>query len=311
MGTRKLRRGALVAAVVAGALGVTAVAYADLTQTPVKNNPYVGEIDGFQNDTYLAFTRNSTAHPKDYALYLQARAGGPVTRVNPEKTRGYAGAIDGTTLIYQQVNKGQSDVKMYDINAQTRSNPPTGINTSEWEYFPQITPDWILFLRSGHGSDRVMLYDRNLGGAPQQIDSVNWNRSGTASIFAAQMNGNYATWTKCTSSTVCKVRIRDLSAGTIRTIVPPAGKMDYASSVGTDGTVYLVRSGNTKCGVGVRLRAISPLGVDSLLVEFSPGVDVIETSTHSTGMSDEVLYGKYRCSAGSSHADLYQVTNPI
>jgi hypothetical protein len=27
--------------------------------------------------------------------------------------------------------------------------------------------------------------------------------------------------------------------------------------------------------------------------------------------SDEVLYGKYRCSAGSSHADLYQVTNPI
>jgi hypothetical protein len=86
--------------------------------------------------------------------------------------------------------------------------------------------------------------------------------------------------------------------------------MDYASSVGTDGTVYLVRSGS-KCGQDVRLRAISPLGVDSLLVLFGAGVDVIGTSVNSTGTSDEVLYSKYRCSAGTSHADLYRVTNPL
>jgi hypothetical protein len=208
------------------------------------------------------------------------------------------------------VTSGQSDVKMYDLTSHTVSAPPAGINTTDWEYFPAITPDYILFLRSGHNADKVMLYDRHAGGAPQQIDIVNWNRAGTAFIFAAKMNGNYATWTKCTSATVCRVRVRDLGAGTTRTIVPPAGKMDYASSVGTDGTVYLVRSGS-KCGQDVRLRAISPLGVDSLLVLFGAGVDVIGTSVNSTGTSDEVLYSKYRCSAGTSHADLYRVTNPL
>jgi hypothetical protein len=283
-----------------------------LTQQPVKNNPFVGEIAGQQDGATLTFTRNSTAHPKDWALYTQARTGGPVTRVNPLNTRGLTGGIDGDTVIYQQITNGQSDVKMYDLTTQVRTNPPTGINTTAWEYFPDITPDWILFLRSGNGSDRVMLYDRHAATAPVQVDIVNWNRAGTAFIFAAEMNGNYATWTKCTSASVCHVRVRDLTTGVIRTISTPAGKMDYASSVGTDGTVYLVRSSNTpKCGNGARLRAISPLGVDSLLVEFSPGVDLTETSAHSTGTSDEVLYSKYRCSAGTSHADLYQVTNPI
>ena len=309
MGTRKLRRGALVAAVVAGALGVTAVAYADLTQTPVKNNPFVGETVGYQNDTYLAFTRNSTSHPKDFALYLQARAGGPVTRVNPEKSRGFPGSIDGSTLIYQQVTNGQSDIKMYDIGTQARSNPPAGFNTTEWELSPTMTPDWIFFLRSGHNADKAILYDRH-GGTFQQIDSVNWNRSGTAYMFAARVNGNYAVWTRCTSAKVCRVKVRNLLTSTTTTIPTPTGKLDYASSVGTDGTVYLIRSGSA-CGAGVRLRAISPTGDDTLLVQFSSGVDVTETDVHSTGTSDEVLYGKYRCSAGSSHADLYQVTNPI
>lgn len=307
---RYARRAAVVAAVAIGALAVTSIAQAVLTQVPVKNSPAVGETSGWEDGTYLTFTRNSTAHPKDYALYLQARAGGPVTRVNPLSSRGYPGGIDGNTMIYQQVTSGQSDLRMYDMTTQARTNPPAGINTTDWEYFPAITPDYILFLRSGHNADKVMLYDRHAGGAPTQLDIVNWNAAGTAYMFAAQMNGNYATWTKCTKATVCHVRVYDLAAGTTRTIVTPTGKLDYAGSVGTDGTVYLVRSG-PKCGQEVRLRAISPLGVDTLLVQFAAGVDVTETSTHSTGTSDEVLYGKYKCSAGSSHTDLYRVTNPV
>ena len=309
MGTRKLRRGALVAAVVAGALGVTAVAYADLTQTPVKNNPYVGEIYSAADGTYLSFTRNSIGHPKDYALYLQALAGGPVTRVNPEMTRGFPGGFDGTSMIYQQVNRGQSDIKMYDVNSHVRTNPPAGINTTEWEYSASITPDWILFLRSGHNSDRVVLYDRH-SATFQQLDSVNWNRGGTAYMDSAEVNGNFAVWTRCTARFTCRVKTRDLVAQTTTTVPTPVGKLDYDSSVGSDGTVYLVRSGHG-CGLGTRLRAISPGGVDTLLVEFSPGVEVWSTHTYSTGTSDDVYYSKYRCSAGSSHADLYKVTNPI
>jgi hypothetical protein len=309
MGTTKLRRGVAVAAVAVGALAITAVAYAELTQTAVKNNPFVGETSGSQDDTYLAFTRNSTAHPKDFALYLQARTGGPVTRVNPEQTRGFPGGIDGNTLIYQQVTRGQSDIKVYDIGTKLRSNPPAGFNTSEWEMSPTITPDWIFFIRSGHNADKAILYDRHLA-TFQQIDSVNWNRSGTAYMFGAQVNGSYATWTRCTSATVCRVKVRNLTTSTTTTVPTPTGKMDYASSVGNDGTIYLIRSGHA-CGEGVRLRAVSPGGVDTLLVQFSPGVDITETSAHSTGTADEVLYGRYHCKTGSAKADLYQVTNPI
>lgn len=163
---RHLRRAAVVAAVAVGGLAVTAVAQAVLTQQPVKNNPYVGEIYSQADGTYLSFTRNSTGHPKDYALYLQALAGGPVTRVNPEMTRGYPGGFDGTSMIYQQVSRGQSNIKVYDVNTHAVTNPPIGIDTTEWEFSPSITPDWILFLRSGNNSDRVMLYDRSAGGSP-------------------------------------------------------------------------------------------------------------------------------------------------
>ncbi len=62
---RHLRRAAVVAAVAVGGLAVTSVAQAVLTQQPVKNNPFVGEIDAASGRHYLSFTRNSTGHPKD------------------------------------------------------------------------------------------------------------------------------------------------------------------------------------------------------------------------------------------------------
>ena len=98
-----------------GALVMVGPAQADLAQVPVKNSPFVNEVYGAASDTWLVFTRNSTAHPRDYALYSQLLAGGPVVRVNPERTRGWPGSIEGNTLIYQQVTSGQSDIRMYDL----------------------------------------------------------------------------------------------------------------------------------------------------------------------------------------------------
>ncbi len=302
-----VRRMLLPAVVLSGLLAAAGPAQADLTQVPVKNNPFVNEIYGAASDTWLVFTRNSTAHPRDYALYSQQLTGGPVVRVNADRTRGYPGSIEGTALIYQQVNQGQSDIRMYDLDTQMRSLPPSGINTSEWEYEVSMTPDWILFVRSGHGSDRVMLYDR-AAQTFEQIGSVPWNRAHTAAIYDAQVNGQYGAWTRCTSRFSCQVKSRDLTAQLTSTVPAKPGKVDYASSVGSDGTVFYARSG-TACGAAVRLRSYTLGGVDSLLVEFKNGVDVQSTNTYSGTTADEVYYSKYTCRV--FHADLYKVSSPL
>ena len=305
--SRVRRRVLLTAGGVCALLAIAAPAQADLTQVPVKNNPFVDETYGAASDTWLVFTRNSVAHPKDYALYSQLLTGGPVVRVNPLRTRGYPGSIEGSSLIYQQVNRGQSDIRMYDLDTQTRSLPPAGINTSQWEYEVSMTPDWILFVRSGNGSDRVMLYDR-AGQTFEQIGSVDWNRRHTAAIYDAQVNGQYAAWTRCTSRSACQVKRRDLTTATTTGVPTKATKVDYASSVGADGTVFYARSGRN-CGASVRLRAYTLAGADSLLVEFKDGVDVLSSNTYSGTTADDVYYAKFPCKSGQT--DLYKISSPL
>ena len=64
-----VRRVLLSAGLVSGLLATAGSAQAALTQVPVKNNPFVNEVYGAASDTWLVFTRNSSAHPRDYALY--------------------------------------------------------------------------------------------------------------------------------------------------------------------------------------------------------------------------------------------------
>ena len=113
-----------------------------------------------------------------------------------------------------------------------------------------MTPDWILFVRSGHGSDRAILYDRATQ-TFEQLGSVNWNRAGTAFINAIKVNGQFAVWTRCTGRFACQVKRRDLTAGQTVSVPGKVGKVDYASSVGSDGTVFYARSG-PDCGASVR-----------------------------------------------------------
>jgi hypothetical protein len=300
------RRALMLVGVLGGALVVVGSAQAELTQVPVKNSPFVNEVYGAASDTWLVFTRNSIAHPRDYALYSQLLGGGPVVRVNPERTRGYPGSIEGNSLIYQQVNRGQSDIRMYDLGTQTRSLPPTGINTAEWEYHVSMTPDWIVFGRSGHGSDRVMLYDR-AAQTLKQIGSVEWNKAGTAGIGQTDVSGQYAAWTRCTGFSSCQVKRRDLTTRQTVTVPEKIGKVDYSASVGSDGTVFYARSG-PQCGANARLRSYSLGGVDSLLVAFKPGVEVWSSTTYSGTTSDDHYYSKFNCSR--HQYDLFKASSP-
>ena len=122
------------------------------------------------------------------------------------------------------------------------------------------------------------------------------------------MNGQFAVWTRCTGRSACQVKRRDLTAGQTVTLPGKVGRVDYASSVGADGTVFYARSG-PHCGAGVRLRSRSLDGIDSLLVEFKPGIDVNSTNTYSGTTSDDVYYSKVSCSR--NQYDLFKVSSPL
>jgi hypothetical protein len=152
-----------------------------------------------------------------------------------------------------------------------------------------------------------MLYDR-AASTMAQIGGVNWNSAHTARIGDAQVNGQYAVWTRCTSRFKCQIKRRDLISGVTATVPTPAGKVDYASSVGADGTVFFARSGPA-CGAEVRLRSYTLGGVDTLMVMFKRGVDVWSTNTYSGTTADDVYYSKYPCAR--FQADLYKVSSPL
>src|SRR5262249_2622439 len=91
---------------------------------------------------YLAYSQSRPGHSGVFDVDVKP-AGMPRYKVDTRGV-GYAGGIDGTTLIWQSVRNGQSDLRLFDLAAQTRS-VPAGVNTRRWEFWPTLSGDWILY----------------------------------------------------------------------------------------------------------------------------------------------------------------------
>lgn len=101
----------------------------------------VGEYQPVRGDTYLAWQQNTRQHPSHYDVFARPMAGGAKFKVNARKTQGANGGIDGTRLVYQQFNGKRSDLKFFDLSTRTRTPPPAGVNTDQWEYWPSLSGD--------------------------------------------------------------------------------------------------------------------------------------------------------------------------
>lgn len=115
-----MRRGLLVVAAAAALIAVPA-AYALLSQHGVKTTRLYEQLPAATEGStqYVAWSQNSRAHRNH----------------------------DPPMVAYQQVVNGNSDLKLYDADAQTRTDPPAGVNTFDWEWEPSISGDWLLFAR--------------------------------------------------------------------------------------------------------------------------------------------------------------------
>src|SRR3990172_6374664 len=117
----------------------------------------VGEYQGVRGKDFLAWQQNTRDRPGHYDVFARPLEGGSATKVNAAGTNGANGGIEGDLLVYQQfeggVEHGSSDLKFYDLATEKRSSPPRGINTRQWEFWPSMSGQWILFGRlSGDGS---------------------------------------------------------------------------------------------------------------------------------------------------------------
>ena len=223
-------------------------------------------------------------------------------KVNAAGTKGANGGIDGTVLLYQQYGKGKSDLKLFDLADRTRRSPPRGVNTKQWEYWPSMSADHLLFGRlNPKGVRRIILFDV----ASRDATSLAKVKGSGTFLAPGQVNGDYAVWSKCATKRRCKVVLYRISDGTQTTIPNPGGR-DHAPSVTPDGVVYFARSGGG-CGSRTKLLRFLPGGPATVLWRLPSGDDVGTTRAYlDAGGETHVLYDHFACGQ-ATESDVWEI----
>jgi hypothetical protein len=275
--------------------------------TPVKIlGGRTDQVGPAANATYLGFTANTTGAPDHYDAYSRPLAGGATTKLNTGGFGWFGGVRPDTNeAIYQQYNRRGSNLHVIVLGTTTRTSPGSGVNTSDWEYDPSISQNWILFGRITNSVNEVELYDRNTS-LLKPLDSVKIPGSGL--IRPGNVTEKYATWTKC-GKTSCNVFYYDLIAKTkARVPNPDHHYFYYGSASDTSQKLYFVRSGNG-CGVRTKIQSWNIGTADPFMnvVSLPSGYDVT-TRTFTfvdSGPHDNVYYDQVRCS-GKFYSDIYE-----
>jgi hypothetical protein len=308
---QRRRRLFATALVAIGTAVAVPLAWADVTQTPVKVKPNpIRENSSAVSAGSFAWAQSSAAHPFTFNLYAQGMSGGlpagNAVRVNVTGSQGFPGGIDGDRLAYQQTVGRQSDIRYFNLATHHRSNPPPGVNTTSWEFSPTITPTWILFGRLTSTKSNIVLFNLSTRSA-RQLASITLNRSGTAFAAPGQVNGNYATYYACSPSARCHVWLYDISANEKTAVPQSSPSWDTAPAVSATGTVYWDRSGSG-CGNGAALMEMPLGGSPTALHAMGKGYDLNYLQTYNDGSADQVFYTRVRCA--TSGEDIFKVAVP-
>jgi Divergent InlB B-repeat domain len=253
---------------------------------------------------------------REWNAYVKPE-GGSRFQVDRPRWNAWMGGIDGDTLVYQEYRgnnrtwvaegKGTSDLRLYDLIGRTRSNPPAGVNTGAWEYWPSIDGDWLLFGRATRRVVKVILFDMVSGTSRtllrHRTGQKSWGTGG-------QVNGDYAVFDACNPrGTICNVYRYDTGADTT-TKIPSAADWQFGPSVSSDGTMYFWRSAN-HCLPRTKLVRYSPSGDQQVLAAMPR--EFIGIDTYVSQEADgtlEVFYDRYdACGRRAGPGDVYKVND--
>jgi hypothetical protein len=308
-----------VALLVLVALLVTPAASALLAETAVVATALsefdpAGDWNAARTREYITYDRNSRLHPNHVDAFLRRinTTSGAFTTVKLNTIgEGFGGGTDTPRVIYQQVYRGQSSLKLYRIDTGSRPALPAGVNTTQWEWHPTISGDWILFGRRKFSiphADAILLF--NLA----TLESRTLATSVNLALWPGQVEGDWVVWSRCV--TVCNVFKYQISTATTTKLARPDPTSDdpvhqWGPSVTGDGTVYLAR-GLSGCGEFtkiVRYSASDP--AEGTVIAELPFERRDLTFTYARANDDgstDVFYDRYSCATG--RGDIYKVNDP-
>jgi len=283
-------------------IGASGAASSVTSPVPVKASTR-DEVTPAAGGGYFTWAKSRRGHPHVYDVWAQLEGQAPF-KINPGGTSAFGGGIDTTTLVYQQVRKYNSDLRLFDLVARQRMSVPPGINTQRWEWGPTMSGEWLQFARGVYGVAQQVILVNRVTGEQRVLDAVGKR----GSLDPGQVNGNYAVWSKCRGNT-CDVFRYDIAAGT-RNAMPANGQLLYAPSVVPTGTIYYIR-GEATCG-GAELVKTTLDGTTFVLADFGAARDVASTSAlvlpgrpPNGGPGGRIYFDIYKCA--NKRSDIYSL----
>jgi len=244
---------------------------------------------------YLAWTSGSKRFAQTATfsgdVYVQ-RAGASPFRVNPPGTSGITGGIDRGRLVYQQLDRHGSRIRLFDLHTRRFVTLPASIRRLPgivWK--PTLSAPYLLFGRIRGGWD-ILLTDLRTG----RTTLLQRNRAHAGYAVPGQVDGDFAVWTWC-SEEACSVWEYSLRTGRRRRL--PIGDI-YRSgvegpSVAPDGTVYYGKGGLT-CGTDVVLYRYRPGKGATAIASLPRGTDFQYSYAEQVHGGVRLLFDRYDCS---------------
>ena len=297
--------------IVLAAAGVALAALPEEAVLSSSRNERNPAADATGTTQVLAFTRSRSGHPNRYDAF--AKRGDEATVKLNTSGQGWTGGLDYPIVPYQQINSGQSDIRLYNFDTSVRE--AALINTAKWEWHPSF---------SGTPSEYHLLFGRDNTNSPTQRVILHMHPAHVDRLLSTvtkashylqpdQVNGNWATFTRCTPN--CNVFRHDIQTNTTIKMPKPTTnrpRQQYAGGVSPDGDVYLVRSG-PRCGERVRIVRYDPDRGDgtfgTVVASLPADRDIAFAFVREQfGGARDVFYDRVNCNTGKF--DIFKVTDP-
>ena len=268
-------------------------------------------IDAPTGDTFVGWTLYRRGLP-DAFLRINSGARLQLNR----RGIGWAWSIDvpARTAAYQQDRRGNSDLWLYDWATGLRSDPGVAVNSTRWEYEPAVSGNWLVFARLNRAAApdarRIILY--NLVTQRSTVLALFRGSAAIGTLQSPEISGDWVTWTSMSGRyTRSSVHRYQISTGKAYRIRHPAGKLDYLSSIGPDGTVYFLRS-RPGCGSHVTFESYTTGGVLSPLGSMPAGRDGGDEmfAVPQPDGSTSLYFDSYKCTATNANGNIYLLTVP-